>query len=237
MSDMSNDFDRAVNFLQGALNAAAFEVAKEKQSVPQEPVAQPAPEPVAQPELQLGLDPLPEPEELTAPASPTGPVNEKQAESRELPTECPAPAGKLIPWYKLVAAFCVGLLIPAVFILCKPQTSSSELADLRQRLAAVESASVPLALLPETADADLWPTVANLHGTINGAELRFNRGIATVNGTDYRICLDFCKSGDDIYVKVEGNGLWVVRAAADGTILKAYPGKAGGKPLKDLFRK
>ena len=112
MSDVSNDFDRAVNFLQGA--------------------------------------------------------------------ECPPPVRNPILWYQLAAAF----LISAVFIACKPQASSGDLANLRQRIATVESSSVPLALLPETADADLWPTVANLHGTI----------------------------------------------------LKAYPGKVGGKPLKDLFR-
>ena len=31
--------------------------------------------------------------------------------------------------------------------------------------------------------------------------------------------------------------LWPTVANLHGTILKAYPGKVGGKPLKDLFRK
>ena len=98
-------------------------------------------------------------------------------------------------------------------------------------------AGIPLDLLPETADASLWPVVSSLHGTIGGAELKFANGHAESNGTAYKVCLDFCRSGEDIYVKVSGNGLWVARLAPDGTVLKAYPARANGKPLKEVFGK
>lgn len=98
-----------------------------------------------------------------------------------------------------------------------------------------EPDGVPLALLPDTADASAWDVVANMSGTIGGTPIAFRRGIARVNGIDYKLCLDFCRSGSDIYARIAGPAAWIVQVNADGRILRAYPAPKHGRPLKDIF--
>jgi len=96
-------------------------------------------------------------------------------------------------------------------------------------------AGIPLALLPETADPALWEIVAGMSGEIDGVPLQFEHGLANGEGITYKVLLDFCSSGSDIYAKVAGEKTYVVRLDGQGRILKAYPAPKNNKPLKTLF--
>lgn len=259
---MNNDFDRAVNFLQGALNAAAFEVAKEQQAAkepepvvakeppvakapvitvsgntpkiaPEEPSVPPvANNPLSGDQLELQLGPLPEPEELSKPED--EPIPESTTVSVDnQPTSQTASVSLNRLVAGILVAFCTVVAGVAACKLISPRTITQEVVKEVQ----IEPDGIPFALLPDTADATLWETVSNLHGKIGNAELQFKRGLAEANGTVYKVCLDFCQSKGDLYVKIAGNGFWVVRASSDGTIIKAYPAKSNGKPLKEIFKK
>lgn len=225
---MSNDFDKAVDFLQGALNAAAQEVS--------EPKAVPEAEQPAAEELQPAVP--------VAPASANAeaqPAVEEAETAEPTKLDCPCAAapeeppatvglGKLAA--SILVAVCTGIAIVATHKLISPRIVEKEV--VRE----AEPDGLPLALLPETADASLWDTVAGMSGTIDGVPLQFRRGIAEANGKTYKVCLDFCRSKGTIYVRVAGNGKWwVAQVAADGKIVKAYPARANAKPLKDVFGK
>lgn len=115
--------------------------------------------------------------------------------------------------------------------LIKPRTIVREVVQEIQS----EPDGIPLALLPDTADASAWAVVANMSGTIGGTPIAFRRGIARVNGIDYKVCLDFCRSGSNVYVRIAGPAAWIVQVNADGRILRAYPAPKHGRPLKDIF--
>ena len=223
---MSNDFDRAVNFLQGALDVAMFEATKKP-----EPQVEPEPPFINERQLELPLDHEPEPTAKPTPVPFDESIPPKEpllTEKGPVPTTVPLPKpGLTIGWFAalLAASVCTAL---TVVIACKaisPRVITETVP--------VEPDGIPFALLPQSADASLWDIVSTMHGTINGEELTFNHG-RTEDGT-YKLALDFCRSGNDIYAKVIGNGLWVVKLAPDGTILKAYPTRPTAKPLKDIF--
>jgi len=129
-------------------------------------------------------------------------------------------------------ALCVGagavaayLLVPA-YIAPSPQTvpETPQATD-----------EIPLAILCGEDDVTAWKTVRNMHGRIGDAELSFKNGCARDGGLVYRIQLDFCRKNDTTFVRVCGDGNWVVRVADDGRILKAYPSPARAKTLRELL--
>lgn len=255
---MSNDFDKAVSFLQGALNAAAFEVASE--NTPEEKlVAQEAPavegtpvpeeEPVTE-ETHVAAEASVIEEEPVATEEPVveeTPVVSEEPVAAEPPVvdetfatpTCPCatekPEGVRLSKLaaSLVIAVCTGVAIVAAHKLIHPRVVEKEVIKEVQ----VEPDGIPFALLPDYADPSLWDTVTCMSGTINGVELQFKRGVAEANGTTYKIGLDFCRSGNNIYVRVTGNGNWVAQVNADGKILRTFPVKSGNKPLKEIFAK
>ncbi|MGN0833866.1 MAG: hypothetical protein ACI4RD_09505 [Kiritimatiellia bacterium] len=115
--------------------------------------------------------------------------------------------------------------------LIQPRTIVREVVQEIQ----AEPEGIPLALLPDTADASVWNVVANMSGTIGGTPLAFRRGIARVNGIDYKVCLDFCRSGSNVYVRIAGPAAWIVQVNADGRILRAYPAPKNNRPLRDIL--
>jgi len=268
----NNTFNRAVDFLQGALNAATSSASEPSKadspesSAPQSQSAKDSllpgfePPPSALPHKQedapeaapAEADPFTPPPEAVAPPlpgmvtppEPPSPVVHHKAEKTSLELHPPAQkraaraakdAGtkqsaallKLNPTAALGALS--GLLGLGLVVACVCLLSSPE--------APVETTppDIPLALLPETADPELWETVAGMSGEIDGVPLQFERGLATGNGTAYRLQLDFCRSGSDIYAKVVGDRPYVVRLDALGKITKSYPAPKNNRPLKDIF--
>lgn len=130
-------------------------------------------------------------------------------------------------------AVLAGISLAAALRLIKPRTVIREVEIVRETQA--EPDGIPLTLLPDTADPDLWETVSNMSGAIDGVCLEFKRGIATANGTVYRVLLDFCRNGKSIFAKVEGAKRHVVELDGQGHILKAYPAPKNDKPLKGIF--
>ena len=113
---------------------------------------------------------------------------------------------------------------------------SSQLKKVEKEVP-LEPDGIPLALLPDTADPDLWETVADMTGEIDGTHLSFKRGIATANGTVYKAVLDFCRGGDRIYARVDGPKRYVVCLDGQGRIVKTYRAPGNNKPLKAIFGK
>lgn len=182
---MSTEFDRAVNFLQGALDAAT----NEERVSAEEPETEPA---IKQPLKE---------KRVTIPLSAA-----------------------------ILAISCVTAIVLASACLLMSPRVVTETVQL-------EPDGIPLALLPDTADPDVWDVVSVMNGVINGTPVQFVRGIAETENETFKVCLDFCRSGEDIYAKVCGKKDWVVKVAPDGTIQKAYPSRANAKPLKELFAK
>jgi len=275
---MSNSsFNRAVSFLQNALDTATFSAARESADdaadTPEprplreadsllpgfEPPPSTAPAglgtaPAEPPETPAVADPFTPPPEASAPPLPgmatTPPeppptVVHHQAEKSPLELHPPAQrraaalaargAGRTKPATRFsfnataVLGVLSGVLGIALIAACIGLLDSPETPEK------APSSDIPLALLPETADPELWDTVAAMSGEIDGVPLRFERGLATANGTTYRLQLDFCRSGSDIYAKVAGDKLYVVRLDARGTITKAYPAPKNNRPLRDIF--
>lgn len=139
-------------------------------------------------------------------------------------------AGKIV--LCAVCAICAGVAIVAAHKLIKPRVVVQEIV---REAPAPETEAVPIALLPDTADAALWPIVADMSGLIDGTPVFFKRGIAVTKDGDYKVCLDFCRKGNAVFVRVQGNDTWVVRVSPEGKIEKAYRAPRGGKPLKELF--
>lgn len=128
-------------------------------------------------------------------------------------------------------AACAGIAVVAAHKLIKPRIVRQEVVHE----ISAESEDVPLALLPETADPELWPVVSEMSGMIDGKPVFFKHGIAMTKDVDFKVCLDFCRNGNDIYVRVRGNGFWVVKVTPEGKIEKAYRASRNGKSLKELF--
>ena len=83
--------------------------------------------------------------------------------------------------FAFLAAIAVlaGVSMAAALRVIKPRTVIREIEVVRETQA--EPDGIPLALLPDTADPDLWETVSNMSGTIGGVPLEFKRGIASAN--------------------------------------------------------
>jgi len=253
---MSNsDLNRAVSFLQGAPDAATSSADAEKQSSASEN-AEPQPKPEAGP-LLPGFEPsaadlppanadAPFPEMdtlLPEPPIPVTHIRAKTVASLELHPPAKKRAAlaaaaeqnvrdqKSKPDFRFSATVALaalsGVLGIALIVAC--------VSLARTPAAEATSADIPLALLPETADASLWDIVAGMSGEINGVHLQFERGIASGNGISYRLQLDFCRNGADIYAKVSGDRMYVVRLDGQGKITKAYPAPKNNRPLKSIF--
>jgi len=247
---MSNkDFNRAANFLQGALNAAIFEAARKRNLPPPEnhevkPVIPSGPmlpgfegmEPRAPETASVaGAEPPPAPDAIISRAVPAteAPADEAgfSASSPACPSVAPAfDIRKAAALAGLVAA--VGLVIVAA---CKLIPARTVVREVEKEVQA-EPDGVPLALLPDAADPRLWNTVSEMTGSIDGVEVAFRRGLARgSNGVTYRLQLDFCRTGNDIYAKVVGDKAYVVKLNPLGEIVKAYPAPRNNKPLKAIF--
>lgn len=251
-----NEFDRAVNFLQNALNVAVLKAkvdpratlnpASNEQPVAIDPHAdepclpgfEPPPAPVPEPppaEPSVESDSIASLSDKQAGTPPLNPANDSQSDGPSGTSACPSANGLRVGRLAASAllAVCTGVAVVAAHKLIRPRT----VVQVVEKEIQVEPDGIPLALLPETAEADVWEIVANMSGEINGTLVSFKRGSAQADGNDYRVCLDFCRSGNDIYAKVDGNGCWVVNVAPNGQIQKAYRAQKGGKPLRTLFAK
>ena len=221
---------------------APLEVAEERKTVsapePEVPAAEPV---VAENEEPVQDTPVQEElvqEELVQETPAPELQDSEEAPAEEAPCCCeqaPVGIGKLAAW--AVVAICAGVAVVAAHKLIQPRTITQVVEKEVIRELQIEPDGIPLALLPETADAALWETVANMSGTIGGNAVQFKRGLAESSGTTYKVCLDFCRNGEKVFVKVVGNGNWVAQVGADGKIVKAYPARANSKPLKDIFGK
>lgn len=226
MSD--NEFERAVSFLQGAPDAALTE------------------ETNASAKGQSAGDPcLPGFEQDREAAEPMSTADGRPALRRDIrrrPAATGASAqgglgarirrcdiGRFACFAGIVALAAIAVITAVRLI--KPRTIVREVVqEIR-----TEPDGIPLALLPSTADADAWNIVANMSGTLGGTPLVFRRGIARVNGIDYKVCLDFCRNGGDVYVRIAGPSSWILRVRPDGKIIRAYPAPKNNRPLKALF--
>jgi len=150
--------------------------------------------------------------------------------SKTPPAAAPGTAG-----WKIVLTAVLTLVLSVagttVYMRSHPRTIVRETV----REVAVEPDGLPLDLLPASADASLWPVVANMSGTIDGARLTFRRGLARNDGVVYKVCLDFCCSGTNIYARVTGRSTWVVMLDLEGNIVRTYRSPKSNKPLKDIF--
>jgi len=215
-----NDFDRAADFLQSALDAAVAQNA--------------APTPHGRNEACLpGFEEIVEKEAISA---------DEQAVSADHSAADAASAGSTVTGgFKpdigklvlcVVCAICAGVAIVAAHKLIRPRVVMQEVI---REVPVSETETVPIALLPDTADASLWPVIADMSGLIDGKPVFFKRGIAATSDGDYKVCLDFCRKDGAVFVRVQGNGAWVVKVSPEGKIEKAYRAPRGGKPLKELF--
>ena len=216
----NNDFDRAVNFLQGALDVAVSE-SKAEQG-PLLPGFEEPPQDTSREE--------PQDREENAPATAGEADGERPPEGRRHACSCRV---KIFAGLAMAAVF--GVSAAVTFRLVCPRIVVRTVTVEKE--VPLEPDGIPLALLPDTADPDLWETVADMTGEIDGTHLSFKRGIATANGTVYKAVLDFCRGGDRIYARVDGPKRYVVCLDGQGRIVKTYRAPGNNKPLKAIFGK
>jgi len=274
----TNSFDRAVNFLQGALNAATHSAnkgvkpdapgaAESQNSTEQDSILPGFEPPPATPSLPnendtpkatAGGDPFTPPSEAIAPplpgfvtaSAPPPPQTSALLPGKATKLELHPPAKRRaalaasqaqhatqkpkihIDKTTALAALSGFLGISLIVALICLASSPAEPAEKAQN-------DIPLALLPDSADPSLWTTVSSMSGEIDNTILTFERGMATdANGIVYKLHLDFCRNGADIYAKVSGGrNAYVVRLDDTGKIKKAYPAPKNNKPLKEIFGK
>lgn len=241
-----HDFDKAVNFLQGALDLAAAEAARPEPTTEVrktspaveatmplpgfEEIAAPTPPP-AETNVILTAPPAPTPAPAAPTARPTADEPSESAPSVPTPATARKVPNRLVAALLIAAAFGIGLA--GGLRLISPRIETQEV--VREIEVPGEPDGVPLALLPDTADAALWDIVSEMSGTIDGENVRFHRGLAETEDGDYRLCLDFCRSGRDLYARISGRRELVVRLTEEGRIIRTYGAPANKRPLKDLF--
>jgi len=223
----NNDFDRAVNFLQGALDVAVSESKEDRGPMLPgfgEQPGETSPErPVEQGEKTSAT---------SAAKAPDGASREGCPSTGKARCACNG-RNKIIIGSALALLF--GVSAAAAFRLISPRIVVNTVTVEKE--VQVEPDGIPLALLPESAEQDLWETVANMSGEIDGTALSFKRGIASANGAVYKVVLDFCRGGESIYVRVNGPKRYVVCLNGQGKIVKAYPAPKNNRPLKEIFGK